>query len=148
MLYLISDLSDKFFKFLFDDPVRPNIPFENRIGNNKTVFVLPENDSEVNAITCVSYQHEVPKDVDELFINSDKPVIAIYYTIWSYKAGAGRKLINDSVEYIKETNPTITRFVTLSPKTEMAKRFHLKNGAIILQENENTINYEYLINAR
>jgi hypothetical protein len=33
--------------------------------------------------------------------------------------------------------------VTLSPKTEMARRFHLKNGAIIFRENIETINYEY-----
>jgi hypothetical protein len=33
--------------------------------------------------------------------------------------------------------------VTLSPKTEMARRFHLKNGASELRENSNTINYIY-----
>jgi hypothetical protein len=38
----------------------------------------------------------------------------------------------------------IKRFVTLSPKTEMAKRFHLKNGAIVFRENEETVNYEYI----
>jgi len=35
------------------------------------------------------------------------------------------------------------RFVTLSPKTEMARKFHHSNGAITLSENEVTDNYEY-----
>ena len=39
--------------------------------------------------------------------------------------------------------PHIKRFVTLSPKTEMAKKFHLRNGATELQENETTVNFEY-----
>jgi hypothetical protein len=39
--------------------------------------------------------------------------------------------------------PTVTTFVTLSPKTEMARRFHLKNGAGVYRENSDTINYIY-----
>jgi hypothetical protein len=144
MIYLIKDFSDKFFKFLQEDPVRPHIPVDKRIGNYKEIFVLPENEN-VQAITCVSYNDEVPSKESELFENMVDPVVAIYYTIWSYKPGAGRQLIMDSVDYIKENKPTIKRFVTLSPKTEMAKRFHLKNGAIILRENTDTINYEYLV---
>jgi len=34
--------------------------------------------------------------------------------------------------------------VTLSPKTNLARRFHLKNGAIVFRENIDTTNYEYL----
>ena len=144
MIYLIKDYSDKFTKFLSEDPVRPHIPVNKRIGNYKEIFVLPE-DENVQAITCVSYNDEVPSNENELFENTSDPVVAIYYTIWSYKPGAGRQLILDSVDYIKENKPTIKRFVTLSPKTEMAKRFHLKNGAVILRENIDTINYEYLL---
>jgi hypothetical protein len=36
----------------------------------------------------------------------------------------------------------------LSPKTEMARKFHMKNGAVELQENDTTINYEYSINKK
>lgn len=144
MLHLITDLSDKFVKYLQEDPVRPHIPNTDRIGNNKDIFVLPE-DEGVQAITCVSYVSEVPVDEYELFVSNKEPVVAIFYTIWSYKPGAGRQLILDSVEFIKSHNPKINRFVTLSPKTEMAKRFHLKNGAVVLRENVNTVNYEYLL---
>jgi len=144
MLHLIQDLSDKFINYLLEDPVRPHIPSTDRIGNNKDIFVLPEED-KVQAITCVSYVSEVPTDENELFVSNIEPVVAIFYTIWSYKPGAGRQLILDSVDFIKSNNPKINRFVTLSPKTELAKRFHLKNGAIVLRENANTVNYEYLL---
>jgi hypothetical protein len=50
-----------------------------------------------------------------------------------------------TVDQIKEQFPTVTRFVTLSPKTEMARRFHHKNGAVTLRENEDTVNYEYQV---
>jgi hypothetical protein len=33
--------------------------------------------------------------------------------------------------------------VTLSPKTDMARRFHLKNGAAVYRENLETVNYLY-----
>jgi hypothetical protein len=51
-----------------------------------------------------------------------------------------------TVEQIKEKFPTITRFVTLSPKTEMARRFHHKNGAVTFRENQESVNYEYPTN--
>ena len=35
------------------------------------------------------------------------------------------------------------RYVTMSPKTEMAMKFHLSNGAVLLRENEETNNFEY-----
>ena len=43
-----------------------------------------------------------------------------------------------------ETNkPEVKTFVTLSPKTEMARRFHHKNGAETYRENADTVNYLY-----
>jgi len=49
------------------------------------------------------------------------------------------------MDYLKEHNPNIKRYVTLSPKTEMAKNFHLKNGAKWIAENETTNNFEYFL---
>ena len=68
---------------------------------------------------------------------------AVFYTIWSYAAGAGRVLIQEAQKSIETEFPGIQTYVTLSPKTEMARRFHLKNGARELRENPNTINYIY-----
>jgi hypothetical protein len=91
----------------------------------------------------VSYQSSIPTKESELFETTDDPSVAVFYTIWSYVPGAGRALIFDAVRHIKETRPEITRFITLSPKTEMAKRFHTKNGAGVYRENDETVNYEY-----
>jgi len=143
MLHLIELLTDRFFEFLKDDPVRPHIPHDNRVGNNKDIFVLRDGDDTAKAITCVSYQDFVPVSEAELFSISERPTIAVFYTIWSYKAGAGRALIFDAVSYIKEHRPEIETFVTLSPQTEMARRFHHKNGAVTMRVNEDTVNYQY-----
>lgn len=142
MLHIIETLADKFFSFLSQDPVRPDIPHVDRVGKNKDIFVLREDDT-VKAITCVSYQDTVPTTEGELFAESNSPSIAVFYTIWSYAPGAGRKLIFDTVSHLQLGNAAIERFVTLSPKTEMARRFHLKNGAVVFRENAETVNYEY-----
>ena len=147
MLHLIKDIADSFLNLLSQDPVRPTIPYEKRVGPNRDVFVLREED-QVKAITCVSYQDSIPTTEGELFVESEKPSVAVFYTIWSYAPGAGRKLIFDSVNHIRSQQGNIQRFVTLSPKTEMAKRFHLNNGASIYKENVETVNYEYLIQQR
>ena len=143
MLHLIESLTDKFFELIYQDPVRPNVPHVDRIGANKDIFVFRDEDDKVKAITCVSYQSSIPTKESELFETTDNPSIAVFYTIWSYVPGAGRSLIFDAVRHIKETRPEITRFITLSPKTEMAKRFHTKNCAGVYRENDETVNYEY-----
>ena len=144
MLHLIKEITDSFFNLISEDPVRPNIPHVDRVGSNKDIFVLRDEDNKVKAITCVSYQSSIPDSESGLFEFTDTPSVAIFYTIWSYAPGAGRTLIFDAVDYIKENNKNIKRFVTLSPRTEMARRFHLKNGAIVYRENTETVNYEYL----
>lgn len=143
MLYLIKTITDNYLKFLKEDPVRPHIPHIDRIGDNKDIFVMRDESDNVTAITCVSYQNTIPSSETELFSLTEEPDTAVFYTIWSYRQGAGRHLIFESVKYIKENKPNIRRFITLSPKTEMAKKFHLKNGAIVFRENGETVNYEY-----
>ena len=68
---------------------------------------------------------------------------AILYSIWSYRKGAGSKLVREYLEMARVQGSPIKRIVTMSPKTEMARRFHLRNGARELRENINTINYIY-----
>ena len=145
MLHLVRSLSDSFFGLLSQDPVRPGIPHTSRIGDNKDIFVFRNESNEAQAITCVSYQNSIPQSEAELFQISNSPDIAVFYTIWSYKPGAGRTLILDAVRHINTNKSTISRFVTLSPKTEMAKRFHLNNGAMIFRSNLETVNYEYIV---
>ena len=45
---------------------------------------------------------------------------------------------------VKKSNH-LNRLVTLSPLTDMARKFHLRNGAKELQVNETSQNFEYTI---
>jgi hypothetical protein len=144
MLRFITDLASPLLEFVKDDPVRPEIPVEDRVGTNKFISSIVE-DEKPKAIVCVSLHDFVPTTVAELAMEALEPNTAIFYTIWSYVPGEGQKLIRETVESIREQFPNITRFVTLSPKTATAKRFHIKNGAFVLRENEETINYEYSV---
>jgi hypothetical protein len=94
-------------------------------------------------MVCVSLHDFVPAAVNDLSAETDQPDTAVFYTIWSYKPGAGARLLRETVGAIRSQYPHITRFITLSPKTEMARRFHTRNGAGMLRENPETVNYEY-----
>lgn len=146
MLHFIRDLSHKLLEFIKDDPVRPEIPKEFRVSAGRMVAALAETEDEPEAMVCVSFHDFVPEDVKDLDNTAQVPTTAIFYTIWSYKSGKGQELLRAAVKGIQEQYPSVTRFVTLSPKTNMARRFHLKNGAIVLRENVDTTNYEYLVN--
>jgi hypothetical protein len=145
MLYLIKDLDDPLAQYLNDDPVRPHIPHNERFGNNRQVIALTDG-TEVRAIVCARLCSSVPTSETELLAdNCNEPTTAVFYTIWSYKSGSGQQLIREGVQLLKEQKPSIKRFVTLSPTTEMARKFHIKNGAIVLQINPDTVNYEYIV---
>ena len=146
MLHFIKDLSHQLLNFIKDDPVRPEIPTEFRVSNGRLVAALAGSNMDPDAMVCVSFHDFVPEDVNGLSEITQVPTTAVFYTIWSYKAGSGQRLLREAVKGIQEQYPSITRFVTLSPKTELAKRFHLKNGAIVFRENLETVNYEYLKN--
>ena len=70
--------------------------------------------------------------------------IAIAYTVWSKKKGGGKLIVKEVFKKIKQSNH-LNRLITLSPLTEMARKFHLRNGAVELQVNEKTQNFEYKI---
>ena len=133
-----SDLT----RLISDDPVRPEIPVSQRIDNNGEVLVALTDSQDPAAVVCVRYCDTVPETVDQLLDNAGGRV-AVFYTIWSYKAGAGAKLIFQARDHIQSTRPGIDRFVTLSPQTDMARKFHLRHGAFELRANTTTINYEY-----
>jgi hypothetical protein len=126
-----------------DDPVRPDIPIDFRVSRNRFVGALV--DDTIEAMVCVSLHNFVPESVEDLVQDNDNPTTAIFYTIWSYRAGAASRLLFAVVEEIQRLYPSITRFVTLSPKTEMARKFHTRNGANVFRINADTINYEYTV---
>lgn len=146
MLHRIKDVTDPLIQLIRDDPVRPDIPVSFRLGGNASIYVLLSDDEYALplAVVCVCHKDLVPKSVDELMAeNIADPDVAVFYTIWSYKPGAGRKLITEACSFIRTNNPSIKKYVTLSPPTEMAKIFHLRNGAQVLNINDNTVNYKY-----
>jgi hypothetical protein len=143
MLHIINSIEDALTQLIKDDPVRPEIPIEQRVNDNSRIFVLKDADDQPLAVTCVKFLADIPRSVDELADTVINTNTAVFYTIWSYAAGAGRELIEQAQARIKEENPEVTTYVTLSPKTEMARKFHLKNGAEIYRENTDSVNYLY-----
>ena len=144
MFQFITDLSHTLLSFIKDDPVRPEIPKDFRVSDGRVVAALTDEEQQPEAMVCVSFHDFVPEDVEGLNKTAQVPTTAIFYTIWSYKSGKGKELLYRAVKGIQAQYPSVTRFVTLSPKTNMARRFHLKNGAIVFRENLDTTNYEYL----
>jgi len=142
MLHTITTITEDLETLIKDDPVRPEIPVSKRVNQNSRIYMLKDGD-QTRAVTCVKFLDIIPAAVDDLAELVGSATTAVFYTIWSYTAGAGRELIVKTQQSIKEEFPSIDTYVTLSPKTEMARRFHLKNGAGIYRENSDTINYIY-----
>ena len=144
MLHIITDLRDSLLELIKDDPVRPELTPEFRVNSNSRIFVLRDDaTNEPLAVTCVKFLSEIPQDVTELADLAVNTNTAVFYTIWSYASGAGRRLIQEAQQQIRQERPEVDVYVTLSPKTEMARRFHLKNGAEVFRENSDTVNYLY-----
>ena len=138
-----------------EDPVRPELTNEFRNGYGRKIFGV-KYQGEIHAVMCFAYTNEIPKSVEELdkfshdaFLQSamrDQNIgqIAIAYTVWSKKKGGGKLIVKEVFKKIKNSNH-LNRLVTLSPLTEMATKFHSKNGAKLLQVNEDTQNFEYKV---
>ena len=136
-----------------DDPVRPELDNEFRTSFGRKIFGV-KYQGEIHAVMCFAFTNKIPKTVKELDLlskdaflqstNRDQKVgkIAIAYTVWSNKKGGGKLIVKEVFKMIKKSNH-LNRLVTLSPLTEMARNFHLRNGAIEVQVNEETQNFEY-----
>ena len=133
-----------------EDPIRPELDNNFRSSYGRKIFGVKYK-GEIHAVMCFAYTNEIPKSVEELdklshdaFLQSamrDQKVgqIAIAYTVWSKKKGGGKLIVKEVFKKIKKSNH-LNRLVTLSPLTEMATKFHSRNGAKLLQVNETTQN--------
>ena len=138
-----------------EDPVRPDLDNNFRTSYGRKIFGVKYK-NEICAIMCFGFTNEIPKNVKELdlmtkdahlqSIRRDQRVgkIAIAYTVWSKKKGGGKLIVKEVFKKIKKSNH-LNRLVTLSPLTDMARNFHLRNGAVELQVNQDTQNFEYKI---
>ena len=142
-----------------DDPVRPHLDTDFRTSSHREVYALYEDkyaeydnpDEDIKAVICVAYTNKVPKDEVELDMFSQQACqdgqrghIAVFYTVWSYSKGAGREIVNSVAKQLHDSERA-TRFVTLSPLTEMAERFHIRNGAKLLEKHKTCQNFEYIL---
>ena len=138
-----------------EDPVRPELDNDFRTGYGRKIYGVKYK-GEIHAVMCFAYTNKIPTSVEELeklstdaFLQSamrDQNIgqIAIAYTVWSKKKGGGKLIVKEVFKKIKKSNH-LNRLVTLSPLTEMATKFHSRNGAKLLQINETTQNFEYKI---
>ena len=138
-----------------EDPVRPELDNVFRRSYGRKIYGVKFK-GEIHAVMCFAYTNKIPKNVEELdkfshdaFLQSaqrDQKVgqIAIAYTVWSKKKGGGKLIVKEVFKKIKKSNH-LNRLVTLSPLTEMATNFHERNGAKLIQINENTQNFEYKV---
>ena len=137
------------------DPVRPELDNDFRTSYGRKIYGVKYK-NEIHAVMCFAFTNKIPKSVKELdllskdaFLQSAQRSqkigkIAIAYTVWSTKKGGGKLIVKEVFKVIKKSNH-LNRLVTLSPLTEMARNFHLRNGAEELQVNETTQNFEYKI---
>ena len=138
-----------------EDPVRPELDNDFRTGYGRKIYGV-EYKGEIHAVMCFAYTNKIPTSVEELeklstdaFLQSamrDQNIgqIAVAYTVWSKKKGGGKLIVNEVFKNIKKSNH-LNRLVTLSPLTDMATKFHSRNGAKLLQVNETTQNFEYKV---
>ena len=156
---LFKDKSEEFFRWVkgtelvelddidvSEDPVRPELTLGWRITNGRKIYGLKYDDT-VEGIICIAYTNDIPHSIKELDMMSelahlkDEKNIAIAYTVWSRKRGAGKEIIHKVLEFAKKEG--INQVVTLSPLTPMATHFHIRNGAKQISINKETQNFEY-----
>ena len=138
-----------------EDPVRPELDNDFRTGYGRKIYGVRYK-GDIYAVMCFAYTNKIPRSVEELeklstdaFLQSalrDQNIgkIAIAYTVWSKKKGGGKLIVKEVFKKIKKSNH-LNRLVTLSPLTEMARNFHERNGAKLIQVNETTQNFEYKV---
>ena len=129
-----------------DDPVRPELDNEFRISNGRKIFGLKYN-NEIEGVVCIAFTNELPatvKELDLMSVDEKDSQIAIAYTLWSLKKGAGKKIMKELLKYMKEQN-NIDSIMTLSPLTPVATHYHIRNGAKLIKINPTTQNFEYKV---
>ena len=138
-----------------EDPVRPELDNSFRTSYGRKIYGVKYK-KEIHAVMCFAYTNEIPRNVEELDkFSQDAHLqsthrgqnvgqIAIAYTVWSKKKGGGKLIVKEVFNKIKKSNH-LNRLVTLSPLTDMAYKFHIKNGAKLISVNETTQNFEYKV---
>ena len=86
-----------------EDPVRPELSLEWRKDFGRRIFGL-KFEENIEGIVCVAFTNDVPQSVRELELMSENAdmkkdaSVAVAYTVWSRKRGAGREIIHKLLE--------------------------------------------------
>ena len=139
-----------------EDPIRPELDVKFRTSYVRKIFGVKYK-NEICAIMCFGFTNDIPKTINEFDLmtrdahmqsaswrNQNVGKIAIAYTVWSKKKGGGKLIVKEVFKKIKNSNH-LNRLITLSPLTDMARDFHLRNGAKELRVNKESQNFEYKI---
>ena len=129
-----------------DDPVRPELDNTFRTTKGRKIFGLKYKD-EIEGVVCLAFTNELPatvKELDLMSVDENNSQIAVAYTLWSLKKGAGKKIIKELLKYMKKQN-NIDSIMTLSPLTPVATHYHIRNGAKLIKINPTTQNFQYRI---
>ena len=129
-----------------DDPIRPELTNKFRTSQGRKIFGLKYND-EIEGVACIAFTTDIPATIKELelmSIEEEESKIAIAYTLWSLKKGAGKKIMKELLKYMREKNH-LDNVITLSPLTPMATHYHIRNGARLIRINPTTQNFEYKV---
>ena len=127
-----------------DDPIRPELDNAFRTSQGRKIFGLKFN-KEIEGVVCVAFVNEIPSTIKELelmSIGENEGKIAVAYTLWSLKKGAGKKIMKELLKYMKDNNH-LDSVMTLSPLTPMATHYHIRNGAKLIKINPTSQNFEY-----
>lgn len=144
--YILKDVTEESSLWQGKDPVRPHLSAAFKSSEGRFVFGLYNPiKNDYAAFICIAITKDVPKDEVELkMLTCKNGSIAVPYSVWSNKSGAGKVIVNKSIDFAaKEMG--IKRAVTLSPRTGMAKRFHLKNNAKEIMVSDCFVNFEYKV---
>ena len=128
------------------DPVRPNLGVSYKTYPGREVYGLRSESGTFDAFCCVARTLCVPSDIMSLSsLTAEDGTIWVPYTVWSLKRGAGRTIIKQLLDLARAPDSNVTRVVTLSPNNEMARSFHLRNGAKEIATYVVTANFEYAV---
>ena len=134
-----------------EDPIRPEYDNSFRTSYGRKIYGLKSHD-DIEGFICIAFCNDVPQTMKELDLMSKNAFhekdgnIAVAYTVWSRKRGAGKETIFNTKKFIKEEINTVNRFITLSPLTPIATHFHIKHGAKLININATSQNFEYDFN--
>ena len=130
--YVLTDVSNEPKLWSGKDPVAPSLSDAFRTTSGRKVFSLSSPKGVCVAFICIARLSNIPHSMRCLEDYCDPSgSIAVPYSVWSNSPGAGAEIISRILLTAAEDSD-INRVITLSPKTNMAKTFHLKNKRLKL----------------